>query len=239
MNTLSSPGAPRDSSLLDDVTWAALAGPQAHLSLGDAEAKRYLPEVAPFAAMRRPNAASAAAMVSRLAAGETIAFSTTEDLGAIPGSAVVVRTILQQMVLQQPVSQRASAVAAITRLSAHDVPEMLALAEPTKPGPFGRRTIEMGDYFGIRVAGALMAMAGERQRIPGFTEISAVCVDPSCRGRGFARELVAHLAEAILVRGETPFLHVLKSNHSAIALYERLGFSIRRELHLAVLRGLS
>jgi predicted GNAT family acetyltransferase len=37
-------------------------------------------------------------------------------------------------------------------------------------------------------------------------------------------------------RGETPFLHVRYRNVNAIALYERMGFRIRRKLNLAVLR---
>jgi predicted GNAT family acetyltransferase len=112
---------------------------------------------------------------------------------------------------------------------------MLALASVTQPGPFGPRTIELGRYIGIRRQGTLVAMAGERMRLDGFTEISAVCVEPAYRGHGFAAELVRSLASSIAAQSEIPFLHVFSSNHAAIALYRKLGFTLRRRVHLAVL----
>jgi predicted GNAT family acetyltransferase len=116
-----------------------------------------------------------------------------------------------------------------------DVPAMLALAAATQPGPFGPRTIELGRYLGIRRGGTLVAMAGERMRLDGFTEISAVCVHPDHRGRGYAADLVLALAASIVARSEVPFLHVFSSNAAAISLYRKLGFAPRRRLHLAVL----
>jgi predicted GNAT family acetyltransferase len=117
------------------------------------------------------------------------------------------------------------------------VPEMMALAELAKPGPFSRRTREMGDYFGIRNGGALSAMAGERLHVPGHTEISAVCTHPEHLGRGHAGALTAWMIERIVARGERPFLHVRGDNARAIALYERLGFTVRlRQLYVIVER---
>ena len=112
---------------------------------------------------------------------------------------------------------------------------MLALASVTQPGPFGPRTIELGDYIGIRRRGALVAMAGERMRLDRFTEISAVCVEPTYRGHGLAVDLVRSLVSSIAARSEIPFLHVFSSNLAAIALYRKLGFALRRRMHLAVL----
>jgi GNAT superfamily N-acetyltransferase len=122
------------------------------------------------------------------------------------------------------------------RLTQADVPEMLALTKLTKPGPFGTRTHEMGDYFGIRRAGILAAMAGERLRLPGHTEISAVCTHPGHLGRTYASTLMQMLMERIGGRGELPFLHVRSENVRAIQVYERLGFRKRASLHYAVLR---
>jgi len=124
---------------------------------------------------------------------------------------------------------------AFVRLTERDVPDMLTLAAATQPGPFGTRTIELGDYYGVRSEGKLVAMAGERMRLDGFTEISAVCVDPAFRGQGLAANLMKLLMAAISARGETPFLHVLTSNHGAISIYRTLGFVERREMHLTVL----
>jgi len=121
-------------------------------------------------------------------------------------------------------------------LSGEDVPEMLQLVAQTKPGPFAPRTIDMGSYIGLRRAGRLVAMAGERFRPPGWTEISAVCTAPEFRGRGLATRLAQALAYGIRERGETPFLHVASSNTKAVALYEALGFTPRRTFEAVVVR---
>ena len=113
---------------------------------------------------------------------------------------------------------------------------MLALATLTEPGPFLRRTHAMGTFRGIRIGGRLVAMAGERLRFPGYTEVSGVCTHPEFRGRGLARRLSAVVAGGIEARGEQAFLHAWKSNHSAISLYEGLGFRVRTEVQVVVLR---
>ena len=115
------------------------------------------------------------------------------------------------------------------RLEALDVPDMLDLVGRTRPGPFLPRTVELGSYLGIRREGKLLAMAGERMRPPGYTEISAVCTDADARGSGFASRLMRAVAYGIRARGETPILHAAATNATAIRLYERLGFAVRRE----------
>jgi predicted GNAT family acetyltransferase len=105
---------------------------------------------------------------------------------------------------------------------------MLDLVARTEPGPFRKRTIELGTYLGIRRDGRLIAMAGERLHPPGWTEISAVCTDPGYRGHGLATRLVRAVAAGIRARGETPFLHAAADNTYAIRMYERLGFTLRR-----------
>jgi predicted GNAT family acetyltransferase len=112
---------------------------------------------------------------------------------------------------------------------------MLALTELTRPGPFLKRTIEMGAYLGIRRDGRLVAMAGERLHVPGWTEISGVCTDPGSRGQGLGTRLLLAVAAGIRERGETPFLHVLASNTNAVRLYEALGFRLRLRTEILVL----
>jgi predicted GNAT family acetyltransferase len=113
---------------------------------------------------------------------------------------------------------------------------MLALTQLARPGPFLARTIQMGDYAGVYDGERLVAMAGERMRLPGHTEISAVCTHPDARGRGLATALTRHVARAILDRGETPILHVRRDNHDAIRVYERLGFTLRRHIDFVFYR---
>lgn len=120
-----------------------------------------------------------------------------------------------------------------------DAAEMLALAELTKPGPFRARTHCLGNFWGIRRDGLLVAMAGERMKVPGMTEVSGVATHPDWRGQGFARALSAFVASEITRRGETPFLHAFADNASAIRLYESLGFAIRSEMRVQILVRLS
>jgi predicted GNAT family acetyltransferase len=121
-------------------------------------------------------------------------------------------------------------------LDVSDVPDMLALVDRTKPGPFLPRTIELGTYLGIRRGGALIAMAGERLHPPGWTEISAVCTDEDYRGRGLGTRLVLAVAAGIRARGEVPFLHAAATNTNAIRLYESLGFVLRRHATFSAAR---
>jgi predicted GNAT family acetyltransferase len=113
------------------------------------------------------------------------------------------------------------------KLDDTDADEMRALADLTKPGPFAERTHELGEFFGVRRNGRLIAMTGERMKLSGFAEVSGVCTHPDHRGMGYAAALIARVAQAILYRGETPFLHAFADNQGAIKLYERLGFSTR------------
>jgi ribosomal protein S18 acetylase RimI-like enzyme len=124
----------------------------------------------------------------------------------------------------------------IVTLTGEDAPEMLALATLTEPGPFLPRTHVMGHFRGVRIGGRLAAMAGERMRFPGYTEVSGVCTHPDFRGLGLARRLSAAVVAGIESRGERAFLHAWKTNHPAISLYEQLGFELRAEVNAVVLR---
>jgi predicted GNAT family acetyltransferase len=123
----------------------------------------------------------------------------------------------------------------IVSLGDADAPQMLALAQLTQPGPFLARTHAMGSFIGIRIGGRLAAMAGERFRFAGHTEVSGVCTHPDFQGRGFARRLSAAVATRIQARGEVPFLHAWATNQAAIDLYRGLGFELRAQVHVAVL----
>ncbi|WP_229704914.1 GNAT family N-acetyltransferase [Williamsia phyllosphaerae] len=133
-----------------------------------------------------------------------------------------------------PTAAAAPAGTELVTLSAVDVPDMLGLVATTRPGPFFARTHEMGTYLGLRRGGELVAMAGERLRPPGWTEISAVCTAPAARGQGLAAYLINDLVGRIAARGERSFLHAVEGNRSALELYRRLGFETRASV---VFRG--
>ncbi len=121
------------------------------------------------------------------------------------------------------------------KLTTADVPEMVALATMMKPGPFSARTHELGNFICFRREGQLAAMAGERMRMPGYTEISAVCTHPTHAGHGYATALMVKLIGQIRSRNEIPILHVRASNTPAIGLYRRIGFADRRLFHFTVI----
>jgi ribosomal protein S18 acetylase RimI-like enzyme len=138
--------------------------------------------------------------------------------------------------LESPLEQPIPGSPEIQPLGESDVPEMLALTQLTQPGPFLAQTYRMGYYIGFRVDGRLVAMAGERLQLPGFTEISAVCTHPDFRGRGFAATLVQRLTANCVSQGITPFLHLRADNDPARRVYERLGFRQSRILSVMVLQ---
>jgi predicted GNAT family acetyltransferase len=79
-------------------------------------------------------------------------------------------------------------------------------------------------------------MAGERLRLAAHTEVSGVCTDPMAAGQGLGSALVAEVARRIRGAGAVPILHVRADNMRAIALYERLGFVVRRGFAYVVVR---
>jgi len=107
---------------------------------------------------------------------------------------------------------------------------MLALINLVQPGYFLPGTRLMGDYFGIWQNGELVAVTGERMRMHGLTEISAVVTHPDFTGRLYAQQLVAHVSKKNIDAGIVPFLHVAESNERAIAIYQRLGYTRRRNI---------
>ena len=218
---------------LDRPVWSALESRQAALSVGNHLARRFAPGFGPFAAARDDQPEALEALEELIAPGERLILLQAHE-GGIPGGAIVERRAAGvQMVLKalKPADGRA----AVVRLGPADVPEMRALADLTKPGPFELRTHELGAFYGVRDRGGLIAMAGERMKLNGFVEVSAVCTHPDYRGHGYAAQLTSIVSSQIAKRGETAFLHAYATNTPAIALYEALGFAVRREMIVTVL----
>jgi predicted GNAT family acetyltransferase len=221
---------------LDNPVWAALTSGNKALAEGGPLAWRYPPDIAPFAAIADGTALSFEALAMLVPPEGRIALATVDRLVPPPALAVDRQAPIIQMVLNTPIASVRSEPEHVV-LGAPDVADMLDLTGRTRPGPFGPRTIEFGEYIGIRVEGALAAMAGERMRFSRFVEISAVCVDPNHRGKGYAAVLMTRLAQRLQAQALTPILHVFADNASAVALYEKLGFTKRRTLHMTILRA--
>ncbi|MET9604896.1 GNAT family N-acetyltransferase [Streptomyces sp. NPDC006512] len=225
--------APVTPHVLDNPAWAALSGAHAVFAeRAGAHAARYAPDVAPFSALADPaDPRSWAGLRSLTGADGVVALAGVltppdgwETVGSVEGVQLV------------DTSLRAEPAPEAVRLGPDDVPEVLELIALTKPGPFLPRTVELGTYLGIRDRGRLVAMAGERLRPPGWTEISAVCTRPGYRGRGLATRLVRAVAAGIRERGDVPFLHTAASNRDAVRLYESIGFTVRRRPFFMALR---
>lgn len=222
-----------DLTLLDNPGWHALSSHHRHLAIRGQIAARYPPDVLVGAALPASDPAGLDDLRSIVAPGEIVGlFANALPASFIGWEQLGVEAICQ-MVCEQ--LQPAAAVEAVA-LTADNVPEMLALVAIARPGPFLSRTIAMGHYYGIRREGELVAMAGERLHLTGFCEISAVCTHPDHRGRGYGGALTTHVAQNILARGETPFLHHVPGNETAARLYRKLGFRQRTKLSLALLR---
>lgn len=219
---------------LDRPIWSALTTRQRDLAEGGADARRFPLAIAPFADMVDMSPRSFAAL-GALLSGPDIAVLFTRERVAVPPEFKVLLAETGEQMIGTPADYAASGVE-IVRLGVADVPAMMALTELTKPGPFSARTHELGNFFGIRVGGELVAMTGERMKPGNYTEMTAVCVRPDHRGRGYAQALLSAVGRQIVARGEIPFLHVFTSNVSAIALYRRQGMEIRRRLHITVLQ---
>jgi predicted GNAT family acetyltransferase len=220
-------------SALNRPIWSALTTGDRRFAEGGALALRFPPDIAPFGATAEDSPEAFAALRDLLAEDGRVALVTPDILKRYPGFEVVREAPIIQMIADAETPAPAEGLAPIV-LGLGDVPEMLRLAEQTNPGPFGPRTHELGHYIGVRVNGALAAMAGERMRIDGAVEISAVCVSPEHRGRGHAAFLVTWLVRKLREEGAMPFLHAFTDN-PAIDLYERLGFTKRKTLRLTVL----
>lgn len=219
---------------LDRPVWNTLTSRWAALSLGDRRACRLDPKIGPFAAAADGSPPALAAL-GALAQGELWLVEADEP-PVPPGTALVRRAPLYQMVAEALTPADPPQID-IVPLDESDASAMFALATLTQPGPWASHTHRLGGFVGVKSGSRLVAMAGERMKLDGFTEVSGVCTHPDHRGNGYAAALMRAVASRILARGDQAFLHVYPSNAGAIALYEALGFRVRREMALAVVEG--
>ena len=208
---------------LDNPVWNALTGPRRALGEQRGRAARFDADVSPFSAVDDPLDAAAYDDLHDLIGPGNLGVLFVRDVAVPDGWRELFRYPCHQLVATDV--DVAAAPDDLLPLGADDVPEMLALVERTKPGPFAPRTVEMGGYVGVRNdAGELVAMAGERLRVDGYSEVSAVCTLEEVRGQGLATKLVLAVVAGIRARGEEAFLHVATDNTNALRLYLAMGF---------------
>ena len=221
--------------VLDNPAFAALNYGQANLGRTSALSAVYDPKVSPLAGIAELSAAALGELAGLVSPGTGIGVLATEAvLPASPKWQPVRVMRLHQMVCETPPEELES----FDELGTADVPNMIALAELTEPGPFLERTIEMGRYVGVRRSGRLVAMAGERMKPPGWTEISGVCTHADARGQGYASRMVTNLLAECFAHDQCAFLHVIvgsPSEETAIGIYESVGFRHRKAVYAHVL----
>lgn len=212
---------------LDNIFWHALSGPQAHLATGAGAARRFAPGFSPIIGFAVPERPDFDALAPFCAPGER--FYCAGWSGPAPdGWTVEVEALMLCMVWRGALPAADAAPDAIA-LGPQHVEQAMALAALTKPGPFGPRTLELGDYYGYVDGDRLVAMAGERTCADGLREISGVCTDPAYQGRGLARRLMLKLIRNHMLRDELSYLHVMAANDAARQLYQRMGFADHRQ----------
>ncbi len=216
--------------LLHNPVYHALLSGDKHLSFGTEQVKYFDEQVSPFAGFAHDYTKGFSDLYELLPAGRKILYAIPSFIREPAGWELKHEIKGLQFVYEgsKEIKTQFSNVMPLTE--AH-VEEMIQLVKLTKPGPFGRRTIEFGSYFGIFEHEKLIAMTGLRLHVENCTEISAVCTHPDYLGKGYASILLQHQLQLILQQGQQPFLHVREDNKRAIALYQRLGFSKSRPMN--------
>jgi ribosomal protein S18 acetylase RimI-like enzyme len=214
-------------NILDNPVWHALAGPHRGHAIGNGLARHYPRDMAPFSSIAEPTEAAYADLAVDLPANtEARLFRPAEE--PLPRGWEELDCFPMLQMVASGGSHGNNSTASL--LSMADISAMMDLVAVAKPGPFGPRTPLLGRYLGIWQGDRLVAMAGERLRVPGHVELSAICVHPEARGKGYAAALTSRLMQLAFEGGDVPFLHVRPDNVAAVALYKRLGFETRREL---------
>lgn len=219
---------------LDRPVRSALTSGWQRFAEGDDAALRLRPEYGPFAASADASPEGLRALGHLRNSTDGLWVVEAVQVDAPPGLVVDGRAELCQMTAAA-ITPGPAPIGAM-ELTEADYPDMLELALMTRPGPFAARTGALGRFIGIRSDGKLIAMAGERMRLNGFTEVSGVCTHPDHRGRGHAAGLMRQVMQRMISRDETPFLHSYAWNHAAIGLYESLGFRRRATVFATILR---
>jgi len=210
-----------DHSLLKDPFYNALHTTQKPLAMGTERIKKFPADVLPFVGLKEYDGNILHEIEPFMQANEEVFI---KDLFTnIPANWAVLNHVpVMQMVCTKP--SEITITQDIQLLCENDYGELFSVVDLVQPGYFKPNTHLLGKYYGIRKNGALVAVAGERLKITGFIEVSAVCTMPGHTGKGYAQQLMALLINQIFNAGNIPFLHVLATNTRAITLYKYLHF---------------
>lgn len=223
------------NTVLINPVWEALSSRQSQFNRGSQSLKYFPQEVSPFIGLKNWDAEDLFDLENHVPTNRSFSVMIAKEVTIPHSFEIIFSILLYQMVCTNLIPFSNSNIA-IENLGNKDIPQMLALTELTKPGPFYQRTIDFGHYIGIFDKDELIAMAGERLRMNGFSEISAICTKPEYLGRGYASLLLSKASDRTIQEGNTPFLHVRTDNVRAIQVYQKLGFTINADVYFAIIK---
>ncbi len=220
---------------LSNPAWESLCSRQKQFNRGDDEIRYYPEDVSPFLAVKHWDENDLHLLSTRVLPDRSFSMVVEKQVQLPSLFDIIFAIPLYQMVCADLKASTKNGMEVIDLTYEH-VPQMLELTAMTKPGPFYERTIDFGNYIGIFEQDKLVAMAGERMKLNGYTEVSAICTHPDHLGKGYASVLFSKASARIVEDGSKPFLHVKKDNEGAIRIYEKFGYRIRSEMFFTVFK---
>ncbi len=219
------------NTVLDNPIWHALNSSDKDKNMGNVEIAWFDATIAPFIGMQYWDANNQRKLLAQAPADRSWFLLIADEVSFIPAYSIVFTIPLYQFICNklEPAPKTKKPIKIIPLNTSH-VEEMIALTAITKPGPFMHRTIEFGNYHGIFVDNKLVAMGGERMHINNYTEISAICTHPDFQGHGYGAAITHFLADSVIKKGQTPFLHARIDNNKAMDVYKRQGFEMRKKI---------
>jgi GNAT superfamily N-acetyltransferase len=215
-----------NSDKLDNPAWHSLNETHRSFAIGDDEIKFYQPGICSFGGInsKQPDLISFSNKYKELSSFFIIGEKPTTSSNLIIEKELV---CLQMICSDQIVIDRSEEIINLNKTYEKELYELVNLVQP---GYFEKDTSLMGDYYGIFKNDKLIVVTGERMKMFGFTEISAVVTYPGFTGKGYAKQLIAYTANKNFEQNIVPYLHVAETNSNAIMLYEKLGFVTRRKI---------
>lgn len=219
--------------VFDNIVWNTLTGPHAQFAEGSGSARRYARGFSPIVGFEDPQCPDFENLSTFCDVGES--FYCEGWIGSPPANWTIdVDSLMVKMVYEGTRPYDSEPDSMVDLMPQH-AQRAVDLAKLTNPGPFGLRTMELGDYFAYFDNDNLISMSGERFYAGNFREVSGVCTHPDYQGRGLARKLMNEVLRRQLDRGELPFLHVMSANSVARNLYEKIGFRVYHERAVRVI----